>query len=180
MDFKETADSLVEKGKAVLDANGDGNVEAQEVIDALTARVKETAEAAGAAAEEIKKGFDADADGKVSIDEVKAVADGVVNKAKEAIERKVENRVEHEVDNAVNGTVDSALDKILSPKKKDKKEEAPKNYGMVSVRTGKPVTPLKYSGLWSDSDPSFLRFDGKVDVYDSDGVLLRTEEVEEK
>ena len=102
------------------------------------------------------------------------------NKAKEAIERKVENRVEHEVDNAVNGTVDSALDKILSPKKKDKKEEAPKNYGMVSVRTGKPVTPLKYSGLWSDSDPSFLRFDGKVDVYDSDGVLLRTEEVEEK
>ena len=55
-----------------------------------------------------------------------------------------------------------------------------KNYGMVSVRTGKPVTPLKYSGLWSDSDPSFLRFDGKVDVYDSDGVLLRTEEVEEK
>ena len=86
MDFKETADSLVEKGKAVLDVNGDGNVEAQEVIDALTARVKETAEAAGAAAEEIKKGFDADADGKVPIDEVKAVADGVVNKAKEAFD----------------------------------------------------------------------------------------------
>lgn len=52
-----------------------------------------------------------------------------------------------------------------------------KHYGMVSVKTGQPVTELKYSGLWSDSDPSFLRFDGKIDYYDEDGRLERTEDV---
>ena len=49
------------------------------------------------------------------------------------------------------------------------------HYGMVSVKTGKLITPLKYRGLWDGSDPSFLRFDGKVDVYDEDGHLIRTE-----
>jgi len=49
------------------------------------------------------------------------------------------------------------------------------HYGMVSVKTGKLITPLKYRGLWDGSDPSFLRFDGKVDVYDEDGRLIRTE-----
>ena len=49
--------------------------------------------------------------------------------------------------------------------------------GLVSVKTGEPITPLKYSGLWSDSDPSFLRFDGKVDYYNEDGRFVRTEDV---
>ena len=56
-----------------------------EVLDALSDRVLETAEAAAVAADEIKQGFDADADGKVSLDEVKVVADGVAAKAKEAV-----------------------------------------------------------------------------------------------
>ncbi len=53
------------------------------------------------------------------------------------------------------------------------------HYGMVSVKTGKLITPLKYRGLWDGSDPSFLRFDGKVDVYDEDGRLVRTEDAPE-
>ncbi len=52
-----------------------------------------------------------------------------------------------------------------------------KNYGMVGLKTGQLVTPLKYKGLWSGSDPSFLRFDGKIDYYDTDGRLERTEDV---
>lgn len=86
MGIKETASNLVEQGKAALDADGDGKVEAQEVLDALADRAKQTAEAAGVAAEEVKKGFDADGDGKVSVDEVKVVAEGVADKAKEAVE----------------------------------------------------------------------------------------------
>ena len=50
---------------------------------------------------------------------------------------------------------------------------------MVSVKTGKLITPLKYRGLWDGSDPSFLRFDGKVDVYVGDGRFVRTEEAPE-
>lgn len=84
MDIKETATSMFEKGKAALDADGDGKVEATEVLDALGKRVQETAEAAGVAADEVKAGFDADGDGKVSLDEVKVVAEGVGKKAKEA------------------------------------------------------------------------------------------------
>jgi hypothetical protein len=49
------------------------------------------------------------------------------------------------------------------------------NYGMVSVKTAQVIIPLKYRDLWSDRDPSFLRFDGKIDYYDEDGHLLRTE-----
>lgn len=86
MDIKETANNLVEQGKAALDANGDGKIEATEVLDALGNRAKETVEAAAVAAEEIKDGFDADGDGKVSMDEVKAVADGIADKAKTAFD----------------------------------------------------------------------------------------------
>ena len=86
MDIKETASNLVEQGKAALDANGDGTVEPKEVLDALGQRVKETAEAAASAADEVKKGFDADADGKVSLDEVKTVADAVAGKAKGVVD----------------------------------------------------------------------------------------------
>lgn len=82
MDIKQTADDLISQGKAALDADGDGKVEASEVLDALGQRAKETAEAAGVAVEEVKKGFDADGDGSVSADEVKAVAGAVADKAK--------------------------------------------------------------------------------------------------
>ena len=86
MDIKETASILVEQGKAALDANGDGTVEAKEVLDALGERAKETAAAAAEAAEEVKKGFDADGDGSVTLDEVKAVADAAGSKAKQAFD----------------------------------------------------------------------------------------------
>ena len=85
MDIKETANNLVEQGKAALDANGDGKVDAKEVLDALGERVKQTADAAVVAADEIKQGFDANNDGSVSLDEVKVVADGVATKAKDAV-----------------------------------------------------------------------------------------------
>ena len=86
MDIKETANDLIEQGKAALDANGDGKIEVKEVVDALAGRVKETADAAKEAVDEVKKGFDADGDGAVSGDEVKAVAEGVGKKATEAFE----------------------------------------------------------------------------------------------
>lgn len=86
MDIKETAANLVEQGKAALDADGDGKVEAKEVLDALGDRAKQTVDAAVEAADEIKKGFDADGDGSVSTEEVKAVAEAVADKAKKAVE----------------------------------------------------------------------------------------------
>lgn len=86
MDIKETASNVIERGKAALDANGDGKVEAKEVFDALGARAKETADAAAVAADEVKQGFDADGDGRVSLDEVKVVADAAGKKAKEAVD----------------------------------------------------------------------------------------------
>ena len=85
MDIKQTATDLIAQSKAALDANADGKIEAKEVADAVVGRVKETAEAAGVAADEIKAGFDADGDGKVSADEVKVVAEGVAEKAQQAI-----------------------------------------------------------------------------------------------
>ena len=86
MDLKQTADERIAKGTEILDADGDGNVEAKEVLDAITDRVKETAQAAAAAAEEVKKGFDADGDGSVSGGEVKAVADALKEKATQAVD----------------------------------------------------------------------------------------------
>ena len=49
------------------------------------------------------------------------------------------------------------------------------HYGMVSVQTAKVIVPLKYKALWSDRDSSFLTFDNKIDYYDDDGHLVRTE-----
>lgn len=86
MDIKETAEGIIEEGKAALDADGDGKIEAGEVIDALAGRAKETVEAVVEAVEEVKKGFDADGDGAVSGDEIKAVAEGVGKKATQAFE----------------------------------------------------------------------------------------------
>lgn len=86
MDIKQTADELIEKGKAALDANGDGKIEAGEVIDALGKRAQETVDAVSVAADEVKQGFDANADGQVSLDEVTTVARGVADKAKEAVD----------------------------------------------------------------------------------------------
>ncbi len=86
MDIKETAENLVEQGKAALDANADGKVEAKEVLDALGQRAKDTADAVTTAFDEVKQGFDADADGKVSLDEVKVIAEGVADKAKGAVD----------------------------------------------------------------------------------------------
>ncbi len=84
MDIKETAESLIAEGKVALDADGDGKVEASEVIDALAGRAKETVEAASVAVAEVKAGLDADGDGAVSGDEVRAVAEGLGKKAQEA------------------------------------------------------------------------------------------------
>ena len=50
------------------------------------------------------------------------------------------------------------------------------HYGMVSLKTCKVIVPLKYRDLWSDADPSFLTFDGKIDYYDDYGNLVRTED----
>ena len=85
MDIKETAEGLIAEGKAALDADGDGKVEAAEVIDALAGRAKETAEAAAVAVAEVKAGLDADGDGTVSGDEVRVVAEGLGKKASEAV-----------------------------------------------------------------------------------------------
>ncbi len=86
MDIKQTADEFLAKGTEILDANGDGNVEAKEVLDAIAGRVKETADAVAEAAGEVKKGFDADGDGAVSGEEVKAVADALKEKATQAVD----------------------------------------------------------------------------------------------
>lgn len=75
MDIKETAQDLIDQGKAALDADADGKVEVKEVLDALHNRVLVTADAAAVAIDEIKGGFDANGDGVVSGEEVRVVAE---------------------------------------------------------------------------------------------------------
>ena len=89
MDFdniKQAAEDLIGKGKAAIDADGDGAVEASEVLDAIKGRFVETGEAIKEAAGAVKEGFDAAADGKVEADELRAVAEGIGKKAKDAID----------------------------------------------------------------------------------------------
>ena len=89
MDFdniKQAAEDLIGKGKAAIDADRDGAVEAGEVLDAIKGRFIETGEAITEAAGAVKEGFDADADGKVEADELRAVAEGIGKKAKDAID----------------------------------------------------------------------------------------------
>lgn len=50
------------------------------------------------------------------------------------------------------------------------------HFGFVSEKSCKLSVPLKYKEL-ADDGPEFLRFDGKVDVYDGDGNFIRTREV---
>ena len=86
MDILGKASELFEQGKAALDANGDGKVNVDEVIDALGNRAKETVDAGAEAISEVKDGFDADGDGSVSLDEVKLVGKAVAQKAKKAVD----------------------------------------------------------------------------------------------
>ena len=85
-DIKQGAADLIDKGKAALDADGDGTVEAGEVLDAIKGRFVETGEAIKEAVDAVKDGFDADGDGAVEGDEVRAVAEGIGKKAKDAVE----------------------------------------------------------------------------------------------
>lgn len=85
MDIKETAEGILEEGKAALDVNGDGKIEAKELIDAFSERVKVTSDAVLVAVDEVKKGFDADGDGDVSTDELLAVAEAATGKATEVL-----------------------------------------------------------------------------------------------
>ena len=56
------------------------------MFDAIKGRFIETGEAIKEAAGAVKEGFDADADGKVETDELRAVAEGIGKKAKDAID----------------------------------------------------------------------------------------------
>jgi hypothetical protein len=56
-----------------------------ESVDPFVEKQSAEPEAAGVAAEEIKAGFDADGDGKVSVDEVKVVAEGIADKATKTV-----------------------------------------------------------------------------------------------
>lgn len=69
-----------------LDADKDGSVSPAEVAKAAADRVAETKDALVEAAGHVAAGFDADGDGKVSLSEVKAVADAAAGKAAGVIE----------------------------------------------------------------------------------------------
>ena len=85
MGIKDIADDLIEQGKAALDGNADGKVEAKEVADALAGRVRETANAMKEAADAVAAGFDIDGDGEVTFDEVKSNASAAASMAKDAV-----------------------------------------------------------------------------------------------
>ena len=70
----QDAADATKQAKEALDANGDGKLNAQEVLSGLGARIDKTVVAAGTFAGEIKQAFDANGDGKVSSDELGAVA----------------------------------------------------------------------------------------------------------
>lgn len=53
-----------------------------------------------------------------------------------------------------------------------------RNYGYVSRETGTLVIPLKYKSLWNGS-PAMERFDGKIDYYDENFRLIRTDNAPE-
>ncbi len=85
MGIKETADELLEKGKAVFDANADGKVEIQEIAGAVVEGAKGVAGAAAAAVDGVKQNLDIDEDGKVSLEEVQLVAEDLAGKAAGAV-----------------------------------------------------------------------------------------------
>ena len=85
MGILDAANDLVEQGKAALDANADGKVEAKEVADAVVAQAKGVADAAASAVDGVKQDLDIDGDGKVSLEEVQLVAEDAVDRAKGAV-----------------------------------------------------------------------------------------------
>ena len=52
-----------------------------------------------------------------------------------------------------------------------------KNYGMVDHKQGRLMVPLKYASLWDDFSGGFslVRHDGKLDIFDDNFNLVRTE-----
>ena len=81
-DVKEAAQGAVDaakQAKEALDRDGDGKLNAQEVLGGLGARIDKTVVAAGSFAGEIKQAFDANGDGKVTADELGAVAKSAAN-----------------------------------------------------------------------------------------------------
>lgn len=78
MDLMNEAQKLAQKATEALDANGDGQLGADEVFDALKSRTGEVASAAQEAAGAVKEGLDANGDGQVGMDEVVGTAQAVL------------------------------------------------------------------------------------------------------
>ena len=80
---------IMDKAKAAFDANQDGEVEAAEVASTVAGAVKVAGAAASSAvagaAEQVKKNFDIDEDGKVSMEEVQLVAEDARDRAVGAV-----------------------------------------------------------------------------------------------
>ena len=53
-----------------------------------------------------------------------------------------------------------------------------KNFGLVDHVTGRLVIPLKYKSIWEEEETitKMERYDGKIDVYDENYKLIRTED----
>ena len=81
-DVREAAQGALDtakQAKEALDTDGNGKLNAQEVLSGLGARIDKTVVAAGTFAGEIKQAFDANNDGKVTADELGAVAKSAAN-----------------------------------------------------------------------------------------------------
>ncbi len=78
-DAAQDAKQAMEDAKAALDTDGNGKLNAQEILGGLGARVDKTVVAAGTFAGEVKQAFDANGDGKVDGDELGAVAKSAAN-----------------------------------------------------------------------------------------------------